>query len=122
MAAAKSVLTEICTAEAWAKAKAENERLLAACQSVLDDAASRRTPWPGGQGLHHLPPERVRNYRDYKETDFELAYAHWIYMMSHGIFLPPGLDEQWLISVQHTPADIDRHAEVFAAFIKELVA
>ena len=123
MAAAKSVLTEICTDEAWAKAKDENDRLLAACQSVIDDAGiPAHTVGLGAKGCITYTPERVRNYRDYKKSDFDLAYAHWIYMMSHGIFLPPGLDEQWLISVQHTPADIDRHAEVFAAFVKELVA
>jgi glutamate-1-semialdehyde aminotransferase len=36
--------------------------------------------------------------------------------------LPPGLDEQWLVSVQHTDADIDRHTQVYEDFVSALVA
>ena len=123
MAAALSVLTEICTEEAWALAKAKNDRLLAGCQQVIDTAGlPAHTVGLGAKGCITYAKDRVRNYRDYKRTDFDLAYAHWIYMMTHGIFLPPGLDEQWLISVQHSDADIDRHLEVFADFVGELTA
>lgn len=123
MAAARSVLTEICTDEAWAQAKVKNDRLLAGCQHVIDAAGlSAHTVGLGAKGCITYVKDRVRNFRDYKKTDFELAYVHWIYMMTHGIFLPPGLDEQWLISVQHTDADIDRHLEVFTDFVNELTA
>jgi glutamate-1-semialdehyde 2,1-aminomutase len=123
MAAARAVLTEICTAEHWAAAKAQNDRLIAACQDIIDDyGLPAHTVAMGAKGCITYVPERVRNYRDYKKTDFVLAYAHWIYMMTHGIFLPPGLDEQWLISVQHTPADIDRHIEVFRDFVAEVMS
>ncbi|GAB4339701.1 MAG: aspartate aminotransferase family protein [Dehalococcoidia bacterium] len=121
MAAARAVLTEICTAEAWAEAKKKNDRLIAGCQAIIDEAGlPAHTVAMGAKGCVTYLPERVRNFRDYKKTDFDLAYAHWIYMMTHGIFLPPGLDEQWLVSVQHTEEDIDRHLEVFAAFVKEV--
>ena len=49
----------------------------------------------------------MRNYRDYKATDFDLAFAQWIHGINRGVLLPPGLDEQWLISVMHTDADAD---------------
>jgi hypothetical protein len=38
------------------------------------------------------------------------------------VLLPPGLDEQWLISVKHTDADATRYADVFAEFAAELTA
>jgi glutamate-1-semialdehyde 2,1-aminomutase len=123
MAAARAVLTEICTEEAWALAKAKNDRLLAGCREVIDAVGlPAHTVALGAKGCITYAEDRVRNYRDYKNTDFDLAYAHWMYMMTHGIFLPPGLDEQWLISVQHSDADIDRHLEVFAGFVNELTA
>ena len=123
MAAARAVLTEICTEAAWAEAKARNDRLLAACQDIIDASGlPAHTVGLGAKGCITYSAERVRNYRDYKATDFQMAYAHWIFMMTHGIFLPPGLDEQWLISVQHTEADIDRHIEVFADFVADLTA
>jgi glutamate-1-semialdehyde 2,1-aminomutase len=123
MAAAKAVLTQIGTAEHWAEAKARNDRLVAGCQEVIDQyGLPAHTVACGAKGCVTYVPQRVRDYRDYKKTDFDLAYAHWIYMMTHGIFLPPGLDEQWLVSVQHTEADIDRHIEVFRAFVAEVMS
>jgi len=36
--------------------------------------------------------------------------------------LPPGLDEQWLISVVHTEEEALRYADVFGEFVDELIA
>ncbi len=123
MAAARSVLTEIVTDEAWAEAKARNDRLIAGCRDIIDAAGlPAHTVQMGTKGCVTYSTAPVRNYRDYKASDFTMAYAHWIYMMTHGIFLPPGLDDQWLVSVQHSDADVDRHLEVFADFVAELTA
>ena len=53
---------------------------------------------------------------------FDLAFAQWIYGINRGVLLPPGLDEQWLISVMHDEADAMRNADVFAEFVAELTA
>ena len=37
----------------------------------------------------------VRNYRDYKATDFHVAELSWLWGVNRGILTPPGLDEQW---------------------------
>ena len=37
-------------------------------------------------------------------------------MVNRGVFMTPGDEEQWTISVQHTDADIDRYVDAFAAF------
>ena len=55
-------------------------------------------------------------------TDFDLAFAQWIHGINRGVLLPPGLDEQWLISVMHTDADALHYADVFDAFVQELTA
>jgi glutamate-1-semialdehyde 2,1-aminomutase len=49
----------------------------------------------------------VRNYRDYKRTDFGAAELSWLWGVNRGILTPPGLDEQWLVSLAHTRADMD---------------
>ena len=37
------------------------------------------------------------------------SHAHWLFQHNGGVFLPPwGKIEQWLISVQHDEADIER--------------
>jgi glutamate-1-semialdehyde 2,1-aminomutase len=123
MAAAKATLAEACTPEQTDSAIARNARLVAACQDVIDDAGlPAHTVQFGAKGCVTWSPERVRNYRDYKATDFDLAFAQWIHGINRGVLLPPGLDEQWLISVMHTDDDATYYAEVFGEFATELTA
>ncbi len=75
----------------------------------------------GAKGCVTWSSTPVRNYRDYKATDFDLAFAQWIHGINRGVLLPPGLDEQWLISVMHTDADATRYADVFGDFVDELI-
>ena len=56
----------------------------------------------------------VRNYRDYKRTDFQVAELAWLWGVNRGILTPPGLDEQWLVSLAHTTADMDALVADFA--------
>ena len=123
MAAAKATLTEACTPEAIDAAIALNTQLVQACQSIIDEAGlPAHTVQFGAKGCITWSPTRVRNYRDYKATDFDLAFAQWIHGINRGVLLPPGLDEQWLISVMHSEADAMRYADVFAEFVSELTA
>lgn len=48
----------------------------------------------------------VRNYRDYKATDRLMAELSWLWGVNRHILTPPGLDEQWLVSLAHTDADM----------------
>ena len=123
MAAAKATLAEACTPEAHASATARNDRLVDACQAIIDGAGlPAHTVRFGAKGCITWSPTPVRNYRDYKATDFDLAFAQWIHGINRGVLLPPGLDEQWLISVMHSAAEATRYADVFAEFAAELTA
>jgi glutamate-1-semialdehyde 2,1-aminomutase len=123
MAAAKATLTEACTRENVEAAIALNHRLVEACQKIIDDAdLPAHTVEFGAKGCITWSKDPVRNYRDYKATDFDLAFAQWMHGINRGILLPPGLDEQWLISVMHSEADAMRYADVFAEFVAELTA
>ena len=123
MAAAKAVLTEVCTPEAHLAVNEMNSRLVAACQATIDRAdLPAHTVQFGAKGCITWAAEPIRNYRDYKATDFDLAFAQWIHGINRGILLPPGLDEQWLISMMHSDDDAMRYAHVFAEFVDELLA
>ena len=123
MAAAKAVLTEICTPEATDEAIARNRLLLDACDGIIAAAGlPAHTVQFGAKGCVTWAPEPIQNYRDYKATDFDLAFAQWMHGINRGILLPPGLDEQWLISVVHTDDDALRYAKVFGEFVDELTA
>ena len=123
MAAVKAVLTEACNPDAMADAIARNGRLVQACQDVIDrTGVPAHTVEFGAKGCVTWSRTPVRNYRDYLATNFDLAFAQWIHGINRGVLLPPGLDEQWLISVMHDEADAMRYASVFAEFVDELVA
>ena len=123
MAAAKAVLTEICTPAATDEAIARNRMLLDACDGIIAAAGlPAHTVQFGAKGCVTWAPEPIQNYRDYKATDFDLAFAQWMHGINRGILLPPGLDEQWLISVVHTDHDALRYADVFGEFVAELTA
>jgi len=122
MAAAKAVLTEVCTLEATAITIARNKMLVDAVGSLITEASlPAHVVQFGAKGCVTWAPEQIRNYRDYKATDFDLAFAQWIHGINRGVLLPPGLDEQWLISVMHTDADAMHYADVFGEFIDELI-
>ena len=123
MAAAKAVLTEACAPEPTRAAIARNDMLVNACQTIIDELGlPAHTVRFGAKGCITWSRTRVRNYRDYKATDFDLAYAQWIHGINRGVLLPPGLDEQWLISVMHNEAEAGRYADVFAEFANELTS
>jgi glutamate-1-semialdehyde 2,1-aminomutase len=123
MAAAKAVLADICTPAATAEVIGRNARLTAACADIIDRAdLPAHTVQFGAKGCVTWSVEPIRNYRDYKATDFDLAFAQWMHGINRGVLLPPGLDEQWLISVLHTESDAMHYADVFAEFVGELTA
>ena len=123
MAAARAVLSEVCTPEATDAAIARNRLLLDACDGIIGAAGlPAHTVQFGAKGCVTWAPEPIQNYRDYKATDFDLAFAQWMHGINRGILLPPGLDEQWLISVVHTEADAMHYADVFGEFVDELTA
>ena len=121
MAACRATLSEACAPGPTDEAIARNTRLVAACQEVIDAAGlPAHTVQFGAKGCVTWSVEPIRNYRDYKATDFDLAYAHWMHGVNRGVLLPPGLDEQWLVSVMHTEEEAMCYADVFAEFVDEL--
>jgi len=123
MAAAKAVLAEVCTPEATTDVIARNTRLVEACQRTITTAGlPAHTVQFGAKGCITWAESPIQNYRDYKATDFDLAFAQWLHGINRGVLLPPGLDEQWLISVRHSETDAMHYADVFQEFVDELVA
>ena len=74
----------------------------------------------GAKGCVSYRPEPLRNYRDFLETNPDLYLASYPWAMNRGVFMTPGDEEQWTISVQHTEADIDRYVDQFAEFCAAL--
>ena len=76
----------------------------------------------GAKGCVSYRPERLRNYRDFLDANTDLYAASFPWMVNRGLFMTPGDEEQWTLSVQHTEADIDRYVDAFAELCSALNA
>ena len=105
---------KICNAETLAAAEALNRQALERISEIIDEyQLPAHTVGFGVKGCITWSTEPVRNYRDYKATDFAVAELSWLWSLNRGIITPPGLDEQWLISLAHGQREIDILVEDF---------
>jgi glutamate-1-semialdehyde 2,1-aminomutase len=120
MAAARAGLFEVLTPTAYEQLEAIEARLLAGCQEVVDRyALPGYTVGIGAKGCVVFAPERVVDYESFKQyQDGELADLAWLYNMNRGVYMTPGREEEWTLSVVHTPEDCD----AFVAAFDELAA
>lgn len=122
MAAARVALTQILTPAAHAHANALSRQLASAYQGIIEEyAMPMHIACIGAKGCAMFRHARASNYRAWWEIDMRLSYGYWLFLANRSILFPPGLDDQWTISVQHTQDDIDHHALVFQQFVQELV-
>ena len=113
----------LCTPEAMANAEKLNYDALDRISAIIDEyELPAHTVGFGVKGCITWSVDPVRNYRDYKATDFGVAELSWLWSMNRGIITPPGLDEQWLISLAHTQKEIDLLVEDFAGLAKAIRA
>ena len=52
--------------------------------------------------------------------DGELADLAWLYNMNRGVYMTPGREEEWTLSVAHTPEDCDIFIAAFDAMAADL--
>jgi glutamate-1-semialdehyde 2,1-aminomutase len=116
-------IDRLCSDQALADAEMLNQQALDRISEIIDEyQLPAHTVGFGVKGCVTWSAQPVRNYRDYKATDFTVAEAHWLFALNRGIITPPGLDEQWLISLAHGQTEIDLLVEDFREFAKALRA
>ena len=112
---------KICTAETLAAAEALNQQALERISEIIEEyQLPAHTVGFGVKGCITWSTTPVRNYRDYKATDFGVAELSWLWSLNRGIITPPGLDEQWLISLAHGQKEIDILVEDFRSLAAAL--
>src|SRR6201995_2944358 len=124
MAAAQATLVDVLTDEAYARLHAANKTLMAGCERVIaEDGLPAHTVGPGSKGCVVFSSEPVREYRDYlTKIHHDLTDLAWLYHMNHGIFMTPGQDEEWTLSVMHSDADLQGNVEVFEQFARDVTS
>ena len=120
MAAVRAV-DKLCTPAALEKAESLNIQALTRIREIIDEyELPAHTVGFGVKGCVTWSDRPVRNYRDYKATDFQIAELSFLWSLNHGIMTPPGLDEQWLISLAHDQAEVDFMVNDFKELAKTL--
>jgi glutamate-1-semialdehyde 2,1-aminomutase len=122
MAAAQATLIDVLTDEAYARLHAANKTLMAGCDRVIAEyGLPAHTVGLGSKGCVVFSAEPVREYRDYlTKIHHDLTDLAWLYHMNNGIFMTPGQDEEWTLSVMHTDADLQRYVDVFEQFARDI--
>jgi glutamate-1-semialdehyde 2,1-aminomutase len=106
--AAAIAIDEIATEEALSAAEKLNVTALEAMNTIIGEyELPAHTVGLGVKGAVTWSKTPVRNYRDYKRSDFGAAELSWLWGVNRGILTPPGLDEQWLVSLAHTSDDMN---------------
>ena len=114
-------MDKIATKETLDEAEAFNRQALARISEIIEEfELPAHSVGFGVKGCTTWSTSPVRNYRDYKATDFDLAQLSFLWSVNHKIMSPPGLDEQWLISFAHKQPEIDFMVEDFRAFASYL--
>ena len=124
MAAARANLLEVMTPDAYEHLEHLNGRILGGCQGVIE-----RHNLPGyavgvgSKGCVTFSPQKIVDYETFKANqDADLAELAWLFNMNRGIFMTPGREEEWTLSVTHTDESVDRYVAVFEEMAAELTA
>jgi glutamate-1-semialdehyde 2,1-aminomutase len=122
-AAGLAALTQVLTKDAYDHLGKLGTLLAEGCDRAITSAGiPAHTVDLGAKGCVSYRTERLTNYRDFLQTNPELYWASYPWMVNRGIFMTPGDEEQWTISVQHTEEDVQRYIEAFGEFCQALVS
>jgi glutamate-1-semialdehyde 2,1-aminomutase len=122
VAATRASLTEVLTPEAYTHLDQLNERILAGCEAVISEhGLPGYAVGVGGKGCVTFSTEKLVDYATFKANqDADMSELAWLYNMNRGIFMTPGREEEWTLSITHTDEAIDAYVGVFASMAKEL--
>lgn len=124
MAAARASLEEVLTPDAYARLDHLNDRIVTGCQAIVDKYdLPGYAVGIGSKGCVTFSTEKVVDYETFKENqDAELADLAWLFNLNRGIFMTPGREEEWTLSVTHTDEAIDAYIAVFDELAAELTS
>src|SRR4051795_11880274 len=124
MAATRANLLEVLTPEAYAHLDRLNERILAGCEQVIRTYnLSGYSVGVGSKGCVTFSPAKIVDYETFKANqDKDLSELAWLYNMNRGIFMTPGREEEWTLSVTHDDASVDAYVQVFESMADDLMA
>ncbi|MFO7589373.1 MAG: aspartate aminotransferase family protein [Acidimicrobiia bacterium] len=122
-AAGLAALTEVLTPDAYVRLGELGARLADGLgKAIAEHGLPAHVVDLGAKGCVSYREEPLQSYRDFLETRTELYEASFPWVLNRGVFMTPGDEEQWTLSVMHTDDDIDAYIEAFAAFCAAVAA
>jgi len=124
MAGARASLEQVLTPDAYRHLDALNDRLLAGCEAVIE---RHRLPGyavgVGSKGCVTFSPTPIVDYETFKANqDVPLSELAWLWNMNRGIYMTPGREEEWTLSVTHTEEAVDAYVQAFDEMAAALTA
>jgi glutamate-1-semialdehyde 2,1-aminomutase len=124
MAAARASLERVLTTAAYEHLDGLNERILGGCEAVIE-----RHQLPGyavgigSKGCVTFSPTPIVDYETFKASqDVAVTDLAWLWNMNRGIYMTPGREEEWTLSVTHTPEAVDAYVQAFEEMAAALTA
>ncbi|HJX07420.1 MAG TPA: aspartate aminotransferase family protein [Actinomycetota bacterium] len=122
-AAGLAALTQVLTKDAYDYLGKLGTQLAEGCdRAIAESGIPAHTVDLGAKGCVSYRSTKLTSYRDFLETVTDLYWASYPWMVNRGIFMTPGDEEQWTISVQHTEDDIQQYIEAFGSYCQELAS
>ena len=122
MAAARANLEQVLTPDAYATLNRLNDRILEGCTGVIEKyGLPGYAVGIGSKGCVTFSTAKVVDYETFAANqDAELADLAWLFNMNRGIYMTPGREEEWTLSVTHTDESVDRYVAVFEEMAHEI--
>ena len=77
----------------------------------------------GSKGCVTFSPVPIVDYETFKANqDVALTELAWLWNMNRGIYMTPGREEEWTLSVTHTDEAVDDYVQAFAEMAGALTA
>jgi glutamate-1-semialdehyde 2,1-aminomutase len=122
MAASRASLEQVLTPNAYRHLNMLNDRLMAGCHDVLE-----RYHLPGytvgisSKGCVTFSSEKITDYESFMANQrADLSHLAWLYAMNREVFMTPGREEEWTLSVQHSIEDADKYVAMFEEMASDL--
>jgi glutamate-1-semialdehyde 2,1-aminomutase len=112
---------DVCTSDALEVTHRLNAEFAEAVDSLLEEVRDRVptvVQTIGSKGSVTFSSDVPRSYRDWKNSDFLAAELFWLWSTNRGVLTPPGLDEQWLVSLAHTSDSLETYLTQLSQLVK----
>ncbi len=115
MAASRASLERVLTPDAYRHLDSLNARILTGCEAVIE-----RHQLPGyavgigSKGCVTFSPVPIVDYESFKASqDVAVTDLAWLWNMNRGIYMTPGREEEWTLSVLHSDEAVDAYVQAF---------